>query len=447
MVDTRGWIVPAGIRQAAARVEEQTPAGRDRYADLLRVLAILVVVYGHWIAAVVLADDGELVTSQLLVVEPWTRYATWLVQVMPLFFLVGGRVNADSLQRARSSGLDASDWVRKRARRLLRPLIPVLALWVPLGPALDAAGAPAGLAELASETAFIPLWFLVVYLLVIVLAPLTHRLHTRVGPWLLLVAAALVAVVDALDRAGIPAVGQANYLLVFGIAHQLGYLWAEGRLPTGARALHLAWSGLVAAVALVAVAGYPLSMVGLQADADSNATPPTLALLALTIAQLGVVLALRGPAERLLERRPLLWAGVATVGAVIITVFLWHMTALVVVASLTHLTGWWPTMTAIDGLWWSLRPLWLLLCTLALVPLVLLLRRFEGPGDPAPGGPWRTLAGVAATAGGLGVILTRGLYDPDRLLGVPVPSLLLLVAGMWLLGVHRPRRDPGRPAR
>jgi hypothetical protein len=222
------------------------------------------------------------------------------------------------------------------------------------------------------------------------------------------VAVGLVAAIDALDRAGVPAVGYANYLLVFGIAHQLGYLWAEGRLPTGARALPLAGAGLAGAIALVSGAGYPLSMVGLQADADSNATPPTLALLALGVAQLGVVLALRRPAERMLLRRPVLWAGIAALGTVIITVFLWHMTALVVVAALTHLTGWWPTMTAIDGQWWALRPVWLVLCTVALAPLVLALRTFEGGGEPAPGGPWRTTLGWSPRPAGSGSSSCRG---------------------------------------
>jgi peptidoglycan/LPS O-acetylase OafA/YrhL len=424
----------------AERTDARTPEDRDRYADLIRVLAILVVVYGHWIAAVILVDDGELVATQILVVEPWTRVATWVAQVMPLFFLVGGRVNADSLLRATERGQSASAWVRKRTRRLLRPLLPLLAVWLPLGPILTVAGMPEALVEEVTGAAFIPLWFLVVYLLVIVLAPLTWWAHQRLGLALLAAAVPLVVVVDMLDRADVPAVGQVNYLLVFGLAHQLGYYWAQGRLPAGLRGLHFAGAGLAVALALVAWFGYPASMVGLQADADSNATPPTLALLALTVAQLGAVLALWRPVDRWLHDRPLPWAGIATLGTVIITLFLWHMTALVVVAAATHLTGWWPEMTDVDGQWWALRPAWLALCTVALVPLVLLFRRFEGGGDPVPGRTSTTVAGVAATAGGLGVILAEGLYDPDRALGLPVAALAMLVVGLWLLGIHHPRR-------
>lgn len=436
MTETSLKRLLGGVRQGAWRVAARTPDERDRYADLIRVVAILVVVYGHWMVAVVLVDDGELVTTQLLVVEPWTRVATWVAQVMPLFFLVGGRVNAGSLRRAQEAGLSTSAWVRKRSRRLLRPMLPLLALWVPLGPVLALAGVAEGLLEVAIETAFIPLWFFVVYLLVIVLAPVTWWLHRRFGLWLLPLGAVLVAAVDALDRADVPGVGQANYLLVFGLAHQLGYLWAQERLPVGPRALHLAWAGLGAALGLVALLGYPGSMVGLQADADSNATPPTLALLALTVAQLGVVLAARRPVTAWLHRHPLPWAAVASLGTAIITIFLWHMSVLVVVASLTHLTGWWPEMTEIDRLWWSLRPVWLALCTLALVPLVLVFRGFEGAGDPVPGGPATTVVGVAATAGGLGFILREGLYDADRALGLPLMALGLLAIGLVCLGIH-----------
>ena len=428
------------LRALAEATDARTPPDRDRYADLIRVLAILVVVYGHWIAAVVLIDDGELVATQLLVVEPWTRVATWVAQVMPLFFLVGGRVNADSLGRAAELGQTTAAWVRKRSRRLLRPLLPLLAVWLPLGPVLAAAGAPSGLVEEVTGAAFIPLWFLVVYLLVIVLAPMTWWAHQRFGLAVLAAGVPLVAVVDVLDRAEVPAVGQANYLLVFGLAHQLGYFWAQDRLPEGRRVLHLVWSGLAVALLLVGLAGYPGSMVGLQADADSNATPPTLALLALTVAQLGVVLALRRPVDRWLHAHAVPWATVGVLGTAIITIFLWHMTALVIVASATHLTGWWPQMTAIDGQWWALRPAWLALCTFALMPLVLLFRRFEGGGDPVPGGTATTIAGVAATAGGLGIVLTEGLYDPERALRLPVFALVLLAFGLWLLGIHRRER-------
>ena len=82
----------------------------------------------------------------------------------------------------------------------------------------------------------------------------------------------------------------------------------------------------------------------------------------------------------------------------------------------------------------------------ATLPLVLLLRGAESAGEPAPAGPWRTVVGIAATAGGLGVILVEGLYDTGRLLGVPVPALLLLVLGLALLGIFERRERGPEPA-
>jgi hypothetical protein len=429
------------LRRAADSVEARTPDDRDRFADLVRVAAILVVVLGHWMVTVVRFEDGELVATQLLVVEPWTRVATWLVQVMPLFFLVGGKVNAGSLARARDQGQTATQWVRKRARRLLRPVVPLFGLWLVAGPILAWIGVPDEVIRAATEAAFLPLWFLIVYLLVIILAPTTMWLHRRAPVTVIVVGTVLVAFVDALLRRDLPVIGEANHLLVFGIAHQLGYLWADGRLPTGARALHLAAGGLAFGILLVAFFDYPLSMVGVMNGVDSNATPPTLALLALAFAQLGAVMAVCGPADRWLHGRPLPWAGVVVVGSVIITLFVWHMTALIVVATLTHLTGWWPHDGAVDAVWWMLRPLWLLLCVVALVPLVLLFRRLEGGADPPPGGLTSTILGVVCTGAGLYVLLTEGIWDPERTFGVPVLALVVLTAGLFLLGLHRSGQD------
>ncbi len=399
------------------------------------MVAILLVVLGHWLVAVVVIDGDRFVATQLLVVEPWTRWATWVWQVMPLFFIVGGRVNAGSLRRHRSRGDAWSAWVRRRTRRLLRPMVALLLLWMVLGPVLEALGMRVVIVERATEVAFMPLWFLVVYTLVIVLAPVTWWLHRRLGWWVLAVATLLVAAVDALHGAGIPVVGEVNHLLVFGIAHQVGYLWADGRLPFGRRGLWLAGAGVLWVALLVGALDYPVSMVGVEGPTPSNAAPPSLALVALTVAQSGLLLALRRPCERWLHHFALAWAAVATIGASIITIFLWHMSALITVASLTHLTGWWPDVAPTGAAWWALRPVWVLLCAVVLVPLVLLFRGGERVSPPVPGGPVRTGAGVLAAAGGLYLVLVDGLYDAERALRLPTTALLLLFAGLGLLGV------------
>src|SRR5688500_4348060 len=74
-----------------------TPASRDRFVDLLRAFSIAVVVFGHWLAAVVYWD-GDMITGVSALDEiSWAWMLTWFLQVMPLFFFVGGFSNAVSI--------------------------------------------------------------------------------------------------------------------------------------------------------------------------------------------------------------------------------------------------------------------------------------------------------------------------------------------------------------
>ena len=67
----------------------------------MRVVSILVVVFGHWLMAAVVIEDGELIPGHLLEMADWTHPLTWIFQVMPLFFLMGGYSNALSWRSAR----------------------------------------------------------------------------------------------------------------------------------------------------------------------------------------------------------------------------------------------------------------------------------------------------------------------------------------------------------
>ena len=97
------------------------PGPRNRYADLLRVLAICLVVLGHWLLTSVSYRGGRLSGASAMAAVGWSGWATLLFQVMPVFFLVGGYANALSWTRHRAGGATWAQWVQHRAIRLLRP--------------------------------------------------------------------------------------------------------------------------------------------------------------------------------------------------------------------------------------------------------------------------------------------------------------------------------------
>ena len=73
-----------------------TPPRRNRYVDLLRAVSILFVVIGHWLIATLYYVDGELEPGHLLETYPGMHWLTWIFQVMPIFFIVGGYSNGVS---------------------------------------------------------------------------------------------------------------------------------------------------------------------------------------------------------------------------------------------------------------------------------------------------------------------------------------------------------------
>ena len=75
-------------------------------------------------------------------------------------------------------------------------------------------------------------------------------------------------------------------------------------------------------------------------------------------------------------RRRRVWKTVAAVNTVIMTVFLWHMTALLAALTLFEAAGL-PIYTEPTAAWWAQRPLWLLVPAVLLAGLVALFARAE----------------------------------------------------------------------
>jgi hypothetical protein len=78
------------------------------------------------------------------------------------------------------------------------------------------------------------------------------------------------------------------------------------------------------------------------------------------------------------------WAGIVAVNAVIMTLFLWHLSAMLVAYLALHPLGF-GRETTTSGRWWLERPLWLAASAAVLLPLLWLFSRWERRGTrPAP---------------------------------------------------------------
>ena len=426
-------------RPTAEQIAAATPSDRNRFADLLRFGSLVVVVLGHWLMAAVTVADGRLQGQNVLVARPWSLWLTWMFQVMPIFFFVGGYANATGWASARDRGVGYVDWIRARANRLLRPTLPVLALWIPLAGILAVLGVPDDILRLGTGTVVIPMWFLSVYIVVVALTPVTAALHRRFGAGAVVGLAVVAAIVDAAHLAGVPAIGMTNFVWVWAAVHQLGYLWRDGTLTRNRLTIPLmAAGGLLALIGLTTVAGYPVSMLGVDGAARTNNAPPSVALIALGVMQVGLLLSVRHPVERWLHR-PRPWAAVVGGASVAMTLYLWHMTAMVAGIAIAYALDLIPA-AAFDAGWWSTRPLWIGFLSLLLVPLVLLFRGFERTTAPAALHTRRrtivlTAFGVAGVCAGLGLLILKGLHVDGQPLGVPVVSVGALLCGLAALGV------------
>ncbi|EGE43980.1 acyltransferase family protein [Streptomyces sp. SID4928] len=427
-----------------------TPATRDRYVDLLRVASLGAVVLGHWLMAAVTPDG----VGNLLAVVPALQPLTWLLQVMPVFFFVGGFSHAlsyRSLLRKRPEGSEDSVYsafLRARLQRLLRPTTVFVLVWGAAALLVQLLGGGGGLTGVTLRMVTQPLWFIGIYLAMVAFTPPLLRLHERYGWGAFAGLAGAAVAVDVLRfAAGVPYVEFLNFAFVWLAVHQLGFLRADGRVDPRRAAL-LAGGGLVTATALVALGPYPLSMVGMPGEKVSNMAPPTLALLAHGLWLVGAVELLRAPAARLLER-PRVWRTVVAANGVAMTAFLWHLTAMFgVYGALLALDVELPAPASVA--WWAQVPLRIALAAALTAALVAAFRTFERPAAPtAPGAPGASgasgggpLAALGATLCLLGVLGLSmvgfgGLLDGRTalLIAIPVsaPAAVAMTLGGWLL--------------
>ncbi|MFK0024861.1 acyltransferase [Streptomyces sp. NPDC090798] len=456
------------MASSAHTLAAATPASRDKYVDLLRVASLGTVVLGHWLmAAVSVRGDGRAEVGNLLAVEPRLQLLTWALQVMPVFFFVGGFSHALSYRSLRRKAGEAGEtgetgggalysvFLRARLQRLLRPTVVFIGVWGAFALALQLAGREGGLLDVSLRLVAQPLWFIGIYLAMVAFTPPLLRLHERYGWGAFGGLVAAAGLVDVLRFGfGVPYVEFLNFAFVWLAVHQLGFLRADGKLG---RPYLLAGAGLAGAVLLVAYGPYPLSMVGMPGEKISNMAPPTFALLCHGLWLVGGVELLRGAAQRWL-RRPRVWRAVVAANGVSMTAFLWHLTAMLgVYGALLALGVRLPEPAT--GVWWAQVPVRVVVAGVVTALLVTVFRRFEQPsamvvrqsGMPSAGA--RTAAALGVTLClfgvlGLSMVGFGGLLEGRTAVLVAVrvtaPVAVAMTLAGWLLVERAGRAGLGR---
>jgi hypothetical protein len=331
---------------------------------------------------------------------------------MPLFFAAGAIANRKAWDRAIERGEPWRVWMWGRMRRLMRPVVYYLAVWVPLILTLEVAvpDAASRLAGLSTQL----LWFLGVYILIVAMTPLERRL-ARYGLASVALLLVLVAAVDYLRFHVLEAADLLNFVFAWMLAAILGLVVRDWDNRRRALLLAPAFGALVVNVVLIQWGPYPLSMVGLPSDRISNMAPPTIALAMHAIVIICCAGALWVPLDRMCARTGV-WHATCAVGGVAMSAYLWHLTALVLVTVAEHALGLDRPAPHLAHFWIAtvMHLAVLLVAVVALVSLVAPLEWLPVPWlersrSRAPAAVWRTVAAaIGAFVCGVALLVLAG---------------------------------------
>jgi len=350
--------------------------GRDDLVDLLRSLATTTVVLWHWVFTILVwRPDGPHADNPIGYVSGlWSL--TWVLQVMPLFFVAGGFVHARAWARDRGHPGAWRSFVKKRAVQLG---VPALVLIGVVAGGLTAAGylhaGPDPWVARAVLLVLSPLWFLIVYFVMVVTVPIWDALDRRFD---VLVPIGLIALTMGVDllrfRFDLDHAAWFNMIFVWGAAHQVGWSWTHLRDAPKRFGHVLMLIGFAALVGLTNMGLYPRSMVGTTSAVDrfSNMGPPTLPILALLIFQVGLVVTNRERIRSWAEN-PRMKRFVAWLSANAMPLFLWHTVGFGLFYAAMRLL--WTVPEEPSLMWWITRPLWLVGPALLTMPLLAVTTR------------------------------------------------------------------------
>ena len=393
--------------------------------DLVRAGCVVAVILLHALMVGVTVGPERPVFANAGESGWWLTPVSWVVQVMPLFFVIGGFAGYVALHRRPQS---SSGFAVERTHRLLRPAVVTVAVVGVLLGLLSAGSVPAEMVATAGYRFGQPLWFLAVFLLCQALLPVMVRLHERhaVTTLLALVAAA-VAVDAAREISGLASVGFLNLAFVWLALQQLGFFLADGRIDALRRRMRM----LVGAAATLLLAAS--FVFGIHSpDLVANLNPPTTALLLVGVVHTAAFSLLHRRISRF-ARRPAPSAFTAFVSRRTMTVYLWHMPVLLVMAGLLAL---WAMATGVSlrepasAEWWVTRPLWIAIAFALTIAVSLPLARIEAHRI-TPGAHDAVRSVLAVTIALLGVVLL--LVHPTT----PLTAAVAVTA--WLVALRPPR--------
>ncbi|ROR55943.1 acyltransferase-like protein [Luteococcus japonicus] len=410
------------------------PTGTERelLIDAARALAVCMVVGFHagpW--RVGRTETGW--QARTMELGPWGWYGSWLLMVMPLFFVAGGFAHALVVDKMRQRGTGLAHYYANRGRRLIGPTTVFItffaipstgAAW--LGHLEDAVTISHNLTKL--------LWFLVSYLLVVLLAPALVWLHDR---WWWLVPMVMFGAATAVDvwtiTTGVLDHRYWNLAFVWLACHQIGIAHQRGFLRTGPRwhAAAAVAAGTTAIVLLLhlrfgAMGGWPVPALGMGSRWVSNLQPPTVAMAWLALAQTGVLGLLSGRRLVVLER-PGVRRAMEVVNALLMTTYLWHMPCVVAAFGIGIGLGTvWPSLVTVTT-FPAFTPVVALVLIAIVVPAVARLNlRMIPPLGPAQNGPVAVLALLVLSLSLVGVWRHGLVIHPDQ------PRSSLGVLGVWV---------------
>jgi hypothetical protein len=139
------------------------------------------------------------------------------------------------------------------------------------------------------------------------------------------------------------------------------------------------------------------------------------------------------------------WTATVLLNGMIMTVYLWHLTAFVFVMVAAWLLGGIGLHAAPgSGDWWLMRPIWFALYIATLLPLIGLFARFEQvremPERQSPVSHWRLVTGLVLVCAGLAFTAAISIASPMGVTGVRLWLVALPFVGAALIGFG-PVRD------